>query len=345
MLEYGPWSQKALDDALHKYRHGDLSILDLQLGGACNFNCVYCDTPDRLTLSSPKLPLVQRIARQANIDWLFFCGLGEPLAPANSAELMRLLGFAEQEGIPCSMFTNASLLTDEVLAHVQNGTLNVLFKLDSMDPNTLRQLYGTENPALQLRKVKELVQFASVSEGCTNLAASIVTTTANYEEIPALLRFCDDHGVFPLIADLEDSGRGRDEFRALKLGADKLRQLREMVEKDYARDFVVPICPSVIAGIHISHDNIVLVDQETGLSCHWFWLTEPKVMRLLDIEEDTRYVDIRETILSYRDTRLPGTRRLLEEDIRLPIGGCGGDIERMLEAFVRVHEETRTSNK
>ena len=44
MYEYAPWAK----DTLHRIlalSSKSLPILDIQFGGACNLNCIYCDTP------------------------------------------------------------------------------------------------------------------------------------------------------------------------------------------------------------------------------------------------------------------------------------------------------------
>ena len=338
MLEYGPWSNASLEDTLGAYRQGHLTILDIQLGSACNFSCLYCDTPDRETTSRPKLSMLKQLASQSSLDWLFICGLGEPLAGPNADDLFSLLTYCQETGLRCFMFSNLSHLTDRLLSFVESGTLNILFKLDSLRPGRAGRLYGTDNPGHQLRQVKRLIGAAAVEGGCTNLAASIVTTAINKDEIEDLLIFCDDHGVFPLVADLEDSGRGSDHFSQLKLSRAELISVRELIGHRYGREYVVPICPSVIGGIHVGATNHVLVDEYTGLSCHWFWLKEPKVHRLMEIGDECDIERISARIVQYRETRLAHTRELLGEDITLPIGGCGGDIERLLRAYVDAHE-------
>ncbi len=47
MLEYLPWSKKVLAENLQIYSEGRFLCLDIELGGECNYHCVYCDSPDR----------------------------------------------------------------------------------------------------------------------------------------------------------------------------------------------------------------------------------------------------------------------------------------------------------
>lgn len=47
MIEYRPWSQAVLEESLDSYKRGGFNILDIELGGQCNYHCIYCDSPSR----------------------------------------------------------------------------------------------------------------------------------------------------------------------------------------------------------------------------------------------------------------------------------------------------------
>ena len=86
-----------------------------------------------------------------------------------------------------------------------------------------------------------------------------------------------DSNVFPMIGDLENSGRGREHFDALNLSNERLEKLKCDISSIVGTDYSVPQCPAVISSIHISAENEVIVDEYSGLSCNWFWLEEPKL--------------------------------------------------------------------
>ena len=44
MIQYKPWEKKQAESLISQSSES-LPILDVQLGGACNLNCIYCDTP------------------------------------------------------------------------------------------------------------------------------------------------------------------------------------------------------------------------------------------------------------------------------------------------------------
>ena len=61
MLEYLPWSCKELYNVLKLYRKNIFSILDIELSGACNMACVYCDTPIRTTKTLLDIKLIENL--------------------------------------------------------------------------------------------------------------------------------------------------------------------------------------------------------------------------------------------------------------------------------------------
>ena len=44
MIQYKPWEKEEVNSLVNQSNE-KLPILDIQLGGACNLKCIYCDTP------------------------------------------------------------------------------------------------------------------------------------------------------------------------------------------------------------------------------------------------------------------------------------------------------------
>lgn len=92
----------------------------------------------------------------------------------------------------------------------------------------------------------------------------------------------------------------------LKLSDEQLMQVKDLFEEEYK----VPICPSVLCGIHILYDGTVALDSNTGLSCHWFWLSEPSVYRLKKVWEYRDYEKIEKDIFNYRSKKTSIRKRI-----------------------------------
>lgn len=152
MLEYLPWAQSTLDTALKKYSRGLFSILDVELGGECNYHCVYCDSPDRKKKCRLSVDAFENLISTRMFDWLFICGLGEPTFNQNYEILLKLLSLCEKYNVKCSIFSNLSNITPELIHYIETEVLYILFKYDSPHISTVKTLYGVRSVQQQRAK-------------------------------------------------------------------------------------------------------------------------------------------------------------------------------------------------
>lgn len=338
MLHYGPWSEEELEKSLDLYRRGVYSVLDVELGGSCNMACIYCDTPERKADPLLDLQLVEKLFAAGEIRWLFICGLGEPTAAGNLGILSDLLALSAEYGVRCSMFTNLFDLTDEVKRALKSGTLNILFKLDSLRGDTVSHLYGIDEPGQYLENIREIVDYVSYDGRNTNIAASIVPTSKNTNDLVDVVRYCAAANIAPMIGGLENAGKSTEVFASLKANDDDLVAVKKQVSQVLGRDYAVPVCPAVIGGMHIAHDNSLLVDYYTGLSCHWFWMEAPRTQVLAALDASWDAPDMYDLIEEYRAERLDFIRDTLDGMVEQPFGGCGGDMGDLLRKYVAMQE-------
>ena len=251
MKEYLPWSEETLNTAIEKYRNGRFSILDIQLSGECNGNCTYCDSPDRNKMCTINFDALENLISKEDclFDWMFVCGLGEPLAGSNKEKFLYLLGLCEKYGIRCSTFTNGSLIDNQIISYVKKGVLFLMIKMDSFSVNIAEELYGSSVVARKnLEAINVLFELAkTVKSDYCHIGASIVPTQKNVNEIPAIIEKCLAQGVFPLIAELEYSGKSiEDTYDDLHLTRDEHLILKDKIEQVLGEKYKVPVCPAVI---------------------------------------------------------------------------------------------------
>lgn len=331
MIEFLPWSKSVLEHSCGVLKNGHFPILDIELGGMCNLRCIYCDSPDR-TKKFTAREYIYKIIDLAEIRWLFICGLGEPTFAENKNELINLLSLCKKNNVKCSMFTNMIDFDDELFSYIESDTLYVMFKLDSFHADVIKRIYGDKslNADDLANKIKKLLSLVKVKDNCTNVCASIVPTTLNYEELIPIVDFCKRNNIFPLLGDLENSGKGRDVYSRLKLSDNQLAEIKKHMGDSYK----IPICPSVLCGIHILHDGTIAVDEFSGLSCHWFWLEEPSVHELNAIWDYPSYNDVEQAVLAYRKSKLELVRQKAATTVPLVFGGCGGDVKELLDIYL-----------
>ncbi|WP_286154729.1 radical SAM protein [Thomasclavelia cocleata] len=341
MYEYLPWSKQVLDKAYIDYQSGNFSIIDAELGGICNLNCIYCDSPDR-NKKSLSVDIIKKLLDTKQFEWLFICGLGEPAYGENKVQLIELLKSCRKNNVKCSMFTNLINFDEELFSYIELDVLYIMFKLDSFDENKLKLLYGNPNINYKdiLNKIEQIASYVKIKDNCTNICASIVPTTINYKELPEVIKFCMSKNIFPLIGDLEDSGKGQNVYKKLKLSNEQLK----IIKKELSNDYKIPICPSVLFGIHILYNGIVAVDKSTGLSCHWFWLTEPKIKYFKNIRDYQNIEELTKEIINYRITKIDYLNKLIPNIDDLIFGGCGGNIKELLKFYLSIHGNFKENN-
>ena len=336
MLEYLPWSVDVLHDCWEQYNKTEkLNIIDIELGGACNFRCKYCDTPTYQKDIAYCLEDIEKLIIQSGVKWLFLCGLGEPTVGANMRDLKIILSFCKAHNVKCSAFSNIANFDDELFMYVEQEVLYPLFKLDSFDANLIKRIYNISDQlaAKQLGNVYRMPDVVKMDGHYTNVAASIVPSNDNFEELETIVSWCYANNIYPLIGDLEDAGKGQDEYRAMKVTDQNLLRLRKFILDRTGEEYRIPICPSVLFGLHISYDGFVVVDGVSGLSCHWFWLEEPKIKKLCEINGRT-FNEMSTIVIENRKKLKEQIRGMISERERLVFGGCGGDVVDLLAFYL-----------
>ncbi len=338
MIEYYPWSIKELNKSIELYKQGKLSILDIEIGGKCEYTCLYCDSP-KTDPSSIKYKDVERIVNNTELNWIFICGLGEPLHQNNRRFLHKILDLCYNNNVKCSMFTNAFNLDDMILDYLENDTLFLMYKLDTLKPEKMQQIYNTIKSDKILLNLALLEKYQHDTNNMTNLAASIVPTKLNITEIPEIVKNCVENNIFPLIGQLEYAGSAIVNFKQLQLSDSELEDLKANLKNMLGEEYQIPICPSTVCGVLVNYNSKVVVDKSTGLSCSWFWLRNPEFIGLLDFKYDSNWELITQSIIDYRNLKISNIQELIKFHKPLPFGGCGGDIIYLLSTYLDIHQQ------
>lgn len=343
MREFLPWSKKVYNDIISKYRQGRLSILDIQISGDCNYNCCYCDSPNRKRPCLINFSHLEYLINQEPglISWIFVCGLGEPLWGENRTALLKIFSICEEKGMRCSIFTNGSQIDDDILDYVRKGILCPLIKIDTFSVEEANDLYGTKDADKTLAAIEALFNISrNINSEYYSVAASIVPTSKNVSEVPEIVEKCLENNVFPLIGQLECAGKSTgDTYNSLSLTKEELIELKQVINLQINDIYKVPVCPSVIAGIHVANDGWISVDKRSGLSCSWFWLEEPQVVKLCDINTLDSFLKADQLIIDYRNNVYHQMKCLAKDIEEYPFGGCGGNIRELALEYIKLQRE------
>ena len=342
MKEFYPWSKAVYDETIKKYLNGSFSVLDIQLSGKCNFNCVYCDSPDRNIKAQTDFKHLENLVREekGKYDWMFVCGLGEPLYNENKVALLQLLALCKDMGIKCSIFTNGSNMDELIFNYVREGVLYPIIKVDTFSQKLAQELYGSKNACKTLQVIEDLFSISvGINDAVCHVAASIVPTTKNLEEIPYIVKKCIEHNTFPLIGQLEYAGNAIGAYEDLLLTREQLIELKEQVNSLIGMDYSVPICPAVISGIHVASNGYVTVDRKSGLSCSWFWLETPDVENVCNVNQIKSFCEAEQKIKEYRKKSIDQLLVLKKDIQEYPFGGCGGNVMDLFDDYLNIQSK------
>jgi len=334
MISYLPWSQTVWNDVIQSFRSGQLPILDIEMGAICkhrirNHGCIYCDSqtgkpqPGELTFDQTKEVIVEAV--DVGLKWIYCCGLGEP---TDDKKFNKMVEFCAPKGIYTSIFTNAIDYDNAYLQYLYDNNVCIIVKCDSFKVGTFGKLLGTSN----LKDVDAI--YASINNALrvgfanhtnTRIGLSIVPTKVNKNDILDVVKYCNDNNIFPVIGELEYVGRGKELFDSLALSQLELQEIKNGINEILGCEYVSPVCPASIAGIHITNVGDCIVHEKTGLSCPWFDLKEPRIEFVGNVKS-TSISDLWQLVQKYRSDRMVTTKEWLRtEPNNYVFGGCGGN--------------------
>ncbi len=316
-ITYAPWARAPFIEGLNDYWKGP-QALDIQLGGACNYNCRYCDSYEcRAQINAVDLKIVKELIEGYPIKQIYICGVGEPTVGTNILKLKEILQMAEAHNIKVSMYTNFSNM-DELFEYLSNGTLSILYKHDTNDIAKMQRLYGCSlrdaQKMLENRRIVENIVCYDSKNRTTNIAASIVPTQENIGEIPDIIKDCIANHIYPMVGGLEKSGKATEGWN--ELASDNKNALLKIKQtlREYGI-YQIATCPAVAGSLHISNTNFVVGADFTGSSCPWDTLETPRYEAFTFLPEGTN--DLWSNLNFVREQKLRNNINPWLEDLAL----------------------------
>jgi len=328
---------------LEQHKRGFMPTLDLELTARCTVaSCIYCDSKPAVgeahkdELDWPTFFRMLEQAKALGLEWIYTCGLGEPLEDDN---FWKLLDFSQKNNINLSIFSNGLFIKDVSIARkLKNANVNIILKMDTFDAENFDTILGFPGCAKNIYKAMEYLLsagYARSNDNYTDLAFSIVPTLLSYEGIPDVVAFCEKEKIFASIGELEQAGevlKGTIQ-RDLSLNDEQVAHLKSIANK-YADDgcYMRPVCPSILTGIHIDNIGKCIVDRITGLNCKWFLLTEPDIHTIGDIRTGT-INELHNKVNAYREACFESNITQIDEYAKISyvFGGCGGNPKNIIE--------------
>ncbi len=344
-IVYYPWSRRVLEDCINDWVEKKLPTIDLELTAKCTqCSCIYCDSKPRVgRFDSRELTSVETIklmkeAKKLGLKWLYVCGLGEP---TEDTKLFELIEYSSDAGIDTSIFTNATLIDEEMAKFFHTHSVSLVVKLDTFDEQVFDKILGKRGMAKRIYQAMEHLLNAGYAQrnknNTTDLAFSIVPTKLSLSAIPNVVRIAKKHNIFPSIGELEFSGNANipKVYRELALSPEQTQYLKHAVDEILWPNYKRPICPAVLTGLHIDYIGNVVADQNTGLACKWFMLKEPTVHTIGDVRTDN-LATLLEEVKDYQCTCFENPEKIKNCQVDYTFGGCGGNPKEILGIAKRI---------
>jgi MoaA/NifB/PqqE/SkfB family radical SAM enzyme len=338
---YKPWNSQITSPAMDMIRQNKLYVLDLEMSAICNLaSCIYCDSkvgrPRKGELTYEECEKLIIDGSSLGLKWIFVCGLGEPLA---DPKFLKLVNFASRFGIRFSFFTNGIIINQEIAQILKKAEACLILKLDSFNSSNFDQILGRKGASEKIyNSLHVLINngFGEVDDaGQTALALSIVPTKITANDVLYVVEYCCENGLFPSIGELEYAGKGRANYETLGLSCEDLISLKNEVEKIWGGNYMRPLCPAVIGGLHVDNMGNCTVHRLTGVSCEWFLLSDPDMVRIGNIRENS-INELLTSLNAYRSQRFYEELSGCQNVVPNVFGGCGGRIEIIKEFMNKI---------
>lgn len=336
MLEYRPWSKQVLNASILSQKNGMIPTLDIEMTAKCSGACcIYCDSKPQVCTMGQKGEMDFLVMKQLLLDakshglkWVYTCGLGEPLEDDKFWNMIHLL---KTNGIGLSMFSNGVFIKDKNSAKelLEHG-VNIILKMDTFDEKKFDTILGKNGVAQKIYAARDYLIEAGYGEkeGYTNLAFSIVPTSLSIDGIADVISFCKKYGVFASIGELEQAGEviSNNLNSFLAISNDDVVNLKKVADEYVDGNYMRPICPCILTGLHIDNFGNCIVDVDTGLNCKWFLLRDPKTVVIGNIQRDSIF-DLFDKVNVYRKKRFKANYELISTSCSVSyiFGGCGGN--------------------
>jgi len=211
-------------------------LLSLYLDTSCNLDCIFCfldsgksHKAEQLSLEGYK-DLIQQ-GKELGIKSTLFFGAGEPLL---DKKLFPLIEYSNELGLYSVMFTNASLVTEDIARRIEGLDLSVVTSIKSRNPRTLEELTNVRGSAKNIyRGFKYLFDVGLNETKPTRLGMDILLCQQVYDEVPELIRYCIDNNIHPMVESLLWRGRAVENHDKLELNDEQKQKLSERLKREF----------------------------------------------------------------------------------------------------------------
>ncbi|MBI9080489.1 MAG: radical SAM protein [Pseudodesulfovibrio sp.] len=217
-----PFTDTEITDAKD---NGKLLTMELELSRICNLKCIYCyaESGSQLAneLSFDEIVNALDQGVELGVRKIIVLGGGEPLAYPRIMDVLRAI---RERNLEIELFTNGTLLTQEIVEELKRLEVNPVIKFNSLRPEIQDHLAGKVGAFESIQKGLELLQKAGYPNDTLSLGAQTVICQPNYDELPTMWRWLRSKDIIPYFETITEQGRAK-QHGDLVVTPSKLQQL------------------------------------------------------------------------------------------------------------------------
>jgi radical SAM protein with 4Fe4S-binding SPASM domain len=187
---------------------GRLLSMEIEFSRACNYSCPYCYVPDADSLPDEMTPdeIRSALTQASGLGARKIVVLGgEPLLYPH---LFEMINHINSLGMVPEVFTNGSLVTQEIAGRLFQAGVRMSVKLNSLNPDIHDELTGeTDSMNTALRAITILKNAGYGGNGEGMLAASSIISSRNIDGVSSLWRWLREEGITPYFEIITPQGR------------------------------------------------------------------------------------------------------------------------------------------
>lgn len=199
------FTQAQIDQAV---REGRLLSVELEMTNICNLRCIYCYSDagparaEELTHAEIIDAAVQ--AHGLGAQKVVLLGGGEPCMYPRLRELVSCIA---RLGCSLEIFTNGTLIDDDLAAFLYQNHVSVVVKRNSASAAVQDMLAGSPGALVRIERGIASLQAAGYPDAESGLGVQTVICRQNLAEIPDMWRWARSRGIQPYFETLTYQGR------------------------------------------------------------------------------------------------------------------------------------------
>jgi radical SAM protein with 4Fe4S-binding SPASM domain len=227
---------------------GNLLSLDLETSLECNLRCIYCySRAGKKRTHELEVKDILDVIDQAvdmGVKVISIIGGGEPLLYKG---LFEIIEYISKKNVRRILFTNGTLVTDEIAARLSANNVFVVMKLNSMIPEVQDKLAGVSGTYDKIMKGIDCLARAGYPNEKHQLGVETIICKHNIVELPNIWAWARDRNIIPYIEKVTFMGRARDnDLNVTSMEVKTLfEKLLDLDEKKY--NFTWKIHPPIAA--------------------------------------------------------------------------------------------------